>query len=354
MCSTPSSAPRERTARYRDHAPRSFHGCAGARILESHVNAVEPPGGPSDRSRSHSRWHVSPTVDLCAYAFSWVWVFVPLACLGDTKEDYLGWYLLILVATDVHRHYGLPYVYLDQQIRSRFKVRFTLFPAVMLGLWASSPYLVRSHAPLTWLTLAEIVTGVVLSAQVLGRDRDGQPFPWNDVGKAAGVGLLVTSLLWTSNPMGLAPWSSLFGLAAVSIALDAFAYRRADGPRIAFVVIAAVLLTTIALVCSGIRIDRPLVRPRELIDLAARSRRLEHLARVHAEIRHSANVQCQEWSSGQGAWVGRSTPRVRMAAVFTSYGWGPDIATPSWVRSRQASARWIPFSRPWSGQLPMR
>ena len=84
---------------------------------------IQPPNHPV------KQWHVSAPVDLLGYAFSWAWVFIPLLLLGDARWDYMVYYLLIVAVTDVHRHFGLPYVYMDREIRRRYPIRFYLFPA---------------------------------------------------------------------------------------------------------------------------------------------------------------------------------------------------------------------------------
>jgi hypothetical protein len=116
------------------------------------------------------RWHVSPLVDLCAYSLGWLWVLVPLLLLGPTRADYLLVYLLVIAATDLHRHFGLPYVYLDRQVRERYPVRFWLFPALMLLAFALSPWLADSTWTLGSAELLAFVAMVVALVVVLRRD----------------------------------------------------------------------------------------------------------------------------------------------------------------------------------------
>lgn len=127
------------------------------------------------------RWHVSPLVDLAAYAFSWAWVLVPLLLLGPARADYILVYLLIIAATDLHRHFGLPYVYLDRQVRERYPVRFWLFPALMLAAFAASPWLADSTwvlGPPELLAFASLVVALIV---ILRRDGAKQPPPRSEL-----------------------------------------------------------------------------------------------------------------------------------------------------------------------------
>lgn len=116
------------------------------------------------------RWHVSPLVDLSAYSLGWLWVLVPLLLLGPTRADYLLIYLLVIAATDLHRHFGLPYVYFDRQVRERYPARFWLFPALMLLAFALSPWLADSEAVLDGAQLCAGGSALVVLLQVLRRD----------------------------------------------------------------------------------------------------------------------------------------------------------------------------------------
>jgi len=97
-------------------------------------------------------WHVNPAIDLAAYAFGWAWVLVPLLLLGDGHPfDYLALYILVTTLTFVHRHYTLPYAYLDAQVFAAHRRRFVLFPLAMLLLFLPSPFLWGAELPMTWL-----------------------------------------------------------------------------------------------------------------------------------------------------------------------------------------------------------
>jgi len=115
-------------------------------------------------------WHVSPSIDIAAYAFSWLWILIPLAFLGPTRADYVGVYILILAATDVHRHYNFPYVYADSQVRAQYPLRFFLFPGLLLALFVASPWLASLKVFLSTSQVAAAAAWVVVLFQVLRRD----------------------------------------------------------------------------------------------------------------------------------------------------------------------------------------
>lgn len=115
-------------------------------------------------------WHVAPGIDVVAYALSWVWVLIPLALMGPTRPDYVGLYVLILAATDVHRHFNFPYVYADREIRSQYPLRFFLFPGLLLALFVASPWLASQRLYLNTAQVGAGVAWVVVLFQVLRRD----------------------------------------------------------------------------------------------------------------------------------------------------------------------------------------
>ena len=126
---------------------------------------VRPPDQPVDK------WHVSAPVDLMAYAFSWAWVLLPMAFLGDSyRNDYIAIYVLVLAITDVHRHYAFPYIYLDSEVFSHFRTRYLLFPAAMLVLWLASPLLVSRQMELSVAEIGLAAGGTIGLIYVLGKD----------------------------------------------------------------------------------------------------------------------------------------------------------------------------------------
>lgn len=100
-------------------------------------------------------WHVSAAVDLTAYAFSWVFVLVPLS-LFSAREHQVAMLLLVVGLTFAHRHYTLPYVYLDREIFERHPKRFTWFPFVAFVGFLVSPAL--------WNTKGRLVVAAVVFA----------------------------------------------------------------------------------------------------------------------------------------------------------------------------------------------
>ena len=125
--------------------------------------------------RPVQRWHTSPTVDLTAYAFSWAWVLIPMAFLGDSySTDYAWIYLLVLTATDVHRHYNYPYIYLDRQVFFRHPLRFLVFPAAMAALWLATPWAVRARYLFSITELTTWLGGVFAMMTLLRRDGAGK------------------------------------------------------------------------------------------------------------------------------------------------------------------------------------
>ena len=87
-----------------------------------------------------SRWHVSPVVDVSAYAFSWVFILIPLAYFSS-REHQVVMLLMVVGLTFAHRHYTLPYVYLDREIFDTHPKRFMWFPLLMLIGFLASPAL---------------------------------------------------------------------------------------------------------------------------------------------------------------------------------------------------------------------
>lgn len=146
-------------------------GNAGASTLAARLGVPAPDAKVRN-------WHVAPWVDTLAYAFSWLPFLAIVAFLGDSqRHDYIYGYLIVLAFTDVHRHYGFPYVYMDRQIFGTFPLRFTLFPLAMLALFVVSPILARADVFIPLEALAAMVSAVVLLIQVMRLDRDPETRP---------------------------------------------------------------------------------------------------------------------------------------------------------------------------------
>jgi len=95
-------------------------------------------------------------VDLSAYAFSWLFILVPLELLTAPRHQ-IVMLLAVVGLTFVHRHYALPYVYLDRETFAAHPKRFVWFPVVLFALFVSFPFLWRSPARL-------VVAGIVMIA----------------------------------------------------------------------------------------------------------------------------------------------------------------------------------------------
>ena len=173
-------------------------------------------------------WHVAPGIDVVSYALSWVWVLIPLALLGPTRQDYIGWYVLILAATDVHRHYNFPMVYADSQVRAQYPLRFFLFPGICLVMFASSPWL--AELPI-YMTTAEVAAGlawIFVLFQILRRDGSDEVPDGRALGTvlALAVGPAVLSWLRLDPGIGLGEASWWFAGALLSALYLDFDLRR--------------------------------------------------------------------------------------------------------------------------------
>lgn len=225
------------------------------------IFSVPPPDRPV------ARWHVAPAVDVAAYGFSWVWVLVPLALLPDPKPTWLGLYVLILVATDVHRHYGLPYVYLDRDVFTRFRLRFTLFPAVMFVAWMASPWLARHGSGLSGVGVAGLLAAIILLVQLLRRDRDGEPPARAGMLRAlvpAGIVLGLASLVGGADP----GWGWLIAAGVGTVGVDT--HLQPPGRRFVASGSIVVLIAVLGVLAA---FDRPAsgmkLSTRDVLNLAA-------------------------------------------------------------------------------------
>ncbi len=99
---------------------------------------------PPDPSRPSRVWHTSPAIDMAAYHFSWVWLLIPFL-FGNSDDLAFYVYAVMMGANLAHRHYGLPYAYLDDGVFSRFKTQLTWFPLLCILLLAATPLLLIRH-----------------------------------------------------------------------------------------------------------------------------------------------------------------------------------------------------------------
>ncbi len=86
----------------------------------------------------------------------------------------------MLSVTDVHRHYGFPYVYMDRQVFARHPTRFVLFPLVMFALFVFSPWLARM-VTLSPFGVAALCAAVVWLVQLCLRDRPNTRTPLHEI-----------------------------------------------------------------------------------------------------------------------------------------------------------------------------
>lgn len=100
---------------------------------------------PTGPGRPSPTWHVSPVIDAAAYHFSWVWVLVPMM-LFSGHSFLLYTYALVMGANLAHRHFGLPYAYLDDGVFETFESQLTWFPAVCILMLAATPLLLSRNA----------------------------------------------------------------------------------------------------------------------------------------------------------------------------------------------------------------
>jgi hypothetical protein len=95
---------------------------------------------PAPPRQSSYAWHVSPVVDVAAYHFSWAWILVPML-FAAPDTFYLFIYALMMGANFAHRHFGLPYAYLDRDVRQTYWQQLTWFPLACIVMLAATPLL---------------------------------------------------------------------------------------------------------------------------------------------------------------------------------------------------------------------
>jgi hypothetical protein len=103
---------------------------------------IRPPH-PEQSSRI---WHVSPAIDIAAYHFSWAWVLIPML-LASRESTIFYIYAVVLAANLAHRHYGLPYAYLDREVFGTYERQLTFFPEICVLLFAATPLLLSLKGP---------------------------------------------------------------------------------------------------------------------------------------------------------------------------------------------------------------
>lgn len=225
--------------------------------------------------RAVEKWHVSPAVDIAAYALSWIWVLIPLAILGPVKADYIVVYMIVLAATDVHRHAGLPYVYMDAEIRRQYPLRFFLLPVVLFAAWAASPWLAGQRFRLHTVDLAALLAGIVLLIQIMRRDGKAGAPSWRELlqvlGPTLGIAVVATLSSGDGHPAPAWWWVGAFVVGSVVLELRR---RRTTTPDVRPRWTGPVLAVALALgaLVFGAQLDGVLgkgVRPSVLLAAAA-------------------------------------------------------------------------------------
>ena len=80
---------------------------------------------------------------MAAYHFGWVWLLVPMLFTGpDRYNDYLLFFAIAMGFNFAHRHYGLPYAYLDGDVFHTYQAKLTWFPLFCVALMVATPFLI--------------------------------------------------------------------------------------------------------------------------------------------------------------------------------------------------------------------
>ncbi len=88
---------------------------------------------------------------MAAYHFSWVWVLIPMLFFGDSQyKDYLFIYAIVMGLNLSHRHFGIPYAYLDHDVFRNHQRQLTYFPLIAMGLMLATPLLLTKSISGTW------------------------------------------------------------------------------------------------------------------------------------------------------------------------------------------------------------
>jgi hypothetical protein len=116
---------------------------------------------PLDAGQSSPDWHVSPAIDIAAYHFSWAWVLLPMFfATQETTVYYI--YAFVMGANLAHRHFGLPYAYLDRDVFNRFERQLTWFPQFCILMLAATPLLLTRSG-----TIGATAVGAVVFLSLL-------------------------------------------------------------------------------------------------------------------------------------------------------------------------------------------
>jgi hypothetical protein len=183
--------------------------------------SVLPLVPPADRSAPG--WHVSPVIDVLAYHFSWLLVLIPMALAGNHHpDDYFVVWVIGSTLSFSHRHFTMPYVYLDGSVFKQHILRFVAFPVLLTAAFLATPTLNRWRVPSHWLGVPDILlvcASIALYGLAWWEDRRGHKYSWASIGAFSVVPLVMIvawlSRAWTSNHLAV---TLLLGL---SIAITA-------------------------------------------------------------------------------------------------------------------------------------
>jgi len=208
-----------------------------------------------------ARWHVGPRIDVLAYALSWLWALIPLMAMGNSRAEYIGAFVVIVIVSDLHRHFSLPYIYLDAQVRRRYRVRFVALPMLLFGLWWGTPYFRRLGPSLTVVGVLGVVALGVVVVQIMRRDTDGELPPWRRLSTVA-VLFAAAVLLVVVADVGVDRGWVWLGVAVIaSVAIDAVWSRPETRRARRLWLFAAIALSMVA----ATRLPPQSVRPPDLI-----------------------------------------------------------------------------------------
>jgi hypothetical protein len=176
-------------------------------------------------------WHVSPLVDVLAYHFSWLWILVPLVLAGPQHPaDYFNVFVVGMTVSFIHRHFTMPYVYLDAHVFRTHVYRFTVFPLLMVVGFLATPFLWKWKVPPEFFQPMDAAFGVTLALlgyQWWSEERRGHAVPLRAVGMGgAGVAGAVAIGLATGAVSLVGALGAL--VATLALTLDG---RKTPGPR---------------------------------------------------------------------------------------------------------------------------
>jgi len=248
------------------------------------ILGIQPPDA------SVAKWHVSPAVDVSAYAFSWLPYLIPALLLTSKDPLFFAFLLVAGALTEVHRHLSFPYVYGDNEVLRVYPLRFVLFPLVLLALLICTPYLAKATWTMSAGEVAAIYAHIVVLVQLLKMDgRDHEP-PRRILGGLLAVGwggpAMLVALGVRPPLLGYGLWGFL-GAGFLSLMLLASPWRTRGPPESEPRVIAPYLVMAMAAAAMiwGGAVDAAQggVRPRVVLNSIATLGFLWNIWHVYAQ-----------------------------------------------------------------------